>query len=322
VVVWRSGQSPRPLLKRLAVVFGITGFLCFQLYATMMPQAYVVLNQTYATPASGFQMISSAFLTDFFKGLGEGFGAGLWLGVVPFLGVAAYGSFIVFRRNWALAAGLALPLVLLAGLVIMGNLTASPRFFLLGLPLAILSAVLAVFGLVERAPRLVSQPRPVVAAGIAGGVTLVLALASVASLPRYYRMPKQPYRATLAYLQATRRANDLFVFVHNAEKGFRFYGERASLAEGRDFLAARSLAAFDSALTSGKNVVVVTTLERSLALQQPDLHRRIVTGWLRVRRFPATIHDGGTTVWRPRRPNPPEGSDATTSARVFTTSRP
>jgi mannosyltransferase len=323
IVVWRSGRSPVPLVKRLVVVFGITGFLCFQLYATLLPQAYVVLNQTYAAPASGFQMTSRAFAADFLKGLSEGFGAGLWFGVVPFMAVAAYGCLTLLRRNWALALGLALPLALLAGLVMLGNLAASPRFFLLGVPLAFLAAVLAVFGLVDRALRFGSQPRPELTPRIAVALIVLLALASLASLPRYYRIPKQPYRMTLDYLRAERGPNDLFVFVHNAEKGFRFYGARESLTEGRDFVIARTLPAFDAAAATGKDLVVVTTLERSLAIEHPDLQRRIVEGWLPVRRFPATIHDGGTTVWRHRSVRPPrESRDSTSSGRLPSTFRP
>lgn len=320
LLVWRSGSSAIPLVRRLVAVVGIAGFLCFQLYATMLPQAYVVLNQTYAAPSSGFQLTSRAFAADFLKGLSEGFGAGVWVALVPFLAVAAYGSITVLRRNWAIASGLALPLALLAGLVLLGNLAASPRFFLLGLPLACLAAAVAVFGLIEGALRYVSRPRPRLAASLAASAIVLLALASLGSLPTYYRVPKQPYRMTLAYLRAERRPNDLLVFVHNAEKGFRFYGQRDSLSEGRDFMVARTMPAFDAAVATGREVVVVTTLERSLALEHPDIRRRIEEGWQPVRRFPSTIHDGGTTVWRVRPGTP--GLNPGDSTRMSSRLRP
>ena len=194
-----------------------------------------------------------------------------------------------------------MPLALLVGLVALRSLAASPRFFLLGLPLADLAAVLGVFAVVEYALRRGDRLRsPAVASAIAGGIILLVALASVMSLPAYYRTPKQSYRATLDYMRAENRPGELIVLVQNAEQGFRFYSERAHLIEGRDFVALRTLAALEKVRAAGRSLVLVTTLERSLVLEQPDLYSRIVEGWAPVRRFPATIHGGEIRVWRAR----------------------
>lgn len=298
VLAWRSGRAVAPTVRRMVAVFGITGFLGFHLYAAMLVQAYGVLNQTYASPSSGFQVTSRGFLADLLRGLSEGFGGGLWLGLLPFVALAPYGGFKLLRRNWVIATALALPLVLLAGLVAIGGLAASPRFFLLALPVADLAVVLSVFGISEHLGRLTTRRRT--APAIAVALILLVSAASLASLPPYYRVPKQPYRQTLEFVRAQAGGGDLVIFVHNAEKGFRFYSQRAGMVEGRDFVVARSLTAFDAATMTRRGVVVVTTLERSLALEVPDLYRRIRAGWVPQRHFPATIHDGGTTVWRAR----------------------
>jgi hypothetical protein len=312
----RSGRSPRPLLKRLAVVFGITGFLGFQLYVTMMAQAYDVLSRTYASPASGMSVTSRAFISDFVRGVTEGFGPGLWLGVIPVMAIAGWGFIVLVRRKWSLAAGLVMPLVLLAGLVALRSLAASPRFFLLALPLADLAAVLGVFAVVEGAQRAWHRPRsPAVATGIAGGVIVLVALASVTSLPPYYRTPKQAYRAALDYMRAENRPGEIIVLIENAEQGFRFYAARARLTEGRDFVALRTLRALEDVSATGRTPVIVTTLERSLILEQPDLYNRIREGWSLVKRFPATIHDGEISIWRARE-RKPKGQQARLEART------
>ncbi len=54
VVIKRRGVSPLPMFKRLMIVFVITGFLAFQLYAAVVPQMYVFMRSIYADPSAGF----------------------------------------------------------------------------------------------------------------------------------------------------------------------------------------------------------------------------------------------------------------------------
>lgn len=51
IIIKRRGDSPYPLLYRLTAVFGVIGFLVFQLYATFIPQAYV-----YAKPLGAIRL--------------------------------------------------------------------------------------------------------------------------------------------------------------------------------------------------------------------------------------------------------------------------
>jgi hypothetical protein len=132
----------------------------------------------------------------------------------------------------------------------------------------------------------------------------LLAVASVAALPAYYRMPKQAYRAALAYVRAERGPDDVIVLVHTAEQGFRFYAARAGLREGRDFVVVRTVGALDTAVATfgARHLRPVTTFRRALRLGEPALHARLEAGWLPERRFPGTVHDGTIAVWEPRAP--------------------
>ncbi len=295
----RSGEDTAPLVRRLAMVFGVSGLLGLQLYLPISLQAYSVLNQMYRKPAAGMPMTSHAFAADFAKGLTEGLGSGLLIAAFPVVAIAGYGALVLLRRKWTLAGALVLPLGLLAGLIVLGGLAASPRFFLLGLPLAILAVVLGVFALVARAiDRWNRRPSTAVSAAFSAGAIALIALASAASLPAYYRTPKQSYRAALEYMRTENQPGDLIVLIQNAEYGFRFYGTRLNLREERDFVALRTLDAFDEVRTRTRNLVIVTTLERGLRLEEPDLLAEIEQGWMPVKVFPATIHEGEIRIWR------------------------
>jgi hypothetical protein len=295
----RRGRPVGPLLRRGALVFGVTGVLGFQLYATMLPQAYVVINTVYRREASGFSATSGAFLSDLLTGLVEGFGAGWWL-LLPFGALGAYGFFLLLRRQWLLGAGLALPPALTLAVLAARGLSASPRFFLLGLPLADLAVVLGIIGLVGAVAR--RRWTAVARDRLAVGIVAVLALASLAALPRYYRTPKQAYRATLAYLAERRAPGDVIVLVHTAEQGFRFYASRAGLTEGEDFVVVRSVDALDEVVRAhgAGHALLVTTFRRALQTGEPALYARIEAGWSPGRRFPGTVHDGTIAVWEPR----------------------
>jgi hypothetical protein len=282
-------------------VFGAVGLLGFHLYATMMPQAYVVITSTYRGETSGFSPMSGAFLMDLVTGLAEGFQAGWWL-IAPAAALALYGFARLMRRQWMLGAALALPPVLTLAVLVARSLSASPRFFLLGLPLADLAVVLGVAGLARLVIARRWGPRAADWAGAA--IVTVLAVASLAALPSYYRTPKQDYRAALAYLEGQRAPGDVIVFIHNAEQGFRFYATRGGLREGRDFVVVRTVEALDGVVrTHGvQRMRLVTTFQRTLRLGVPALYARIESEWTLGRRFPGTVHDGTIAVWEPRSP--------------------
>ena len=301
LVVKLSGNSPLPLFRRLALVFGITTLLGFQLYALQLPQVIAYVDNSYASPTSGYWLFSTEFVRELARGLSAGFGPGLLLGALPFLLLAGIGFITFVRRQWILAAALVLPVLLTAGLLFLRGLTVSPRFFLLGLPVAVLTAVLTA----ELSTRFVAdklgrgatfQRRATTA------IVLLLSAASLASLGRYYTVPKQSYRASLAYAASERKPGEIVIAIHTAGRGCSYYGEPAGFKEDEDLFLADSLEALERVLSAHnqQGALLITSMPRALHLVHPDMEARIEDGWQVAHTFPATIGDGQISVWRQR----------------------
>jgi hypothetical protein len=178
-----------------------------------------------------------------------------------------------------------------------GGLSFSPRFFLILIPLGILAVMAAAEAPIANFFRTgaspdTSHPRRAAVIGV------LLALASLMSLPRYYEVPKQPYRATLAYLHTIRRPAERVVVVYVAETGFKYYLARAGVRSTQDFAYARTQQEFDSLVAPQRGqVVLVTTLRRVLRADLPGVADRIERDWRPLRNFAGTIGDGDITVW-------------------------
>jgi hypothetical protein len=153
----------------------------------------------------------------------------------------------------------------------------------------------------------------VASARVKGASVAVLTIASLVALVGYYRVPKQSYRDTLAFLEQTRRPGDPVIVFGNAELGFRFYGARAQLRDSADYVYVREPAGVDSLLASRRDrpVYLVFTLGRDIRLREPDFAQRLERDWTRMRVFPATVGDGNITVMRYASP----GDSAAGSAR-------
>jgi mannosyltransferase len=283
-LIRKRGGSGAPLARRLVLVFGITGFVSFQLYATPLPEMYAVITHLYVREATGFAPFSLVFFREIVRGLTSGFG-----GVVPTILVVLIGvGGIVFlvRANWMLAAALGLPPFLTAVFLLARGLSFSPRFFLLLLPLGIVASLAA-----AEAPA-VRHPRRAVLLGA------LLAIASLISLRRYYNTPKQPYRAALAFLEQTRRPGEKFLIIYAAEQGFRYYVPKIATSNRDAYVYVRTQTSFDSVvLLTHANDRVVTTFPRVLRADVPELAHRIEKDWHPQRSLPATIGDGEITIW-------------------------
>lgn len=299
IIVWRRGYFPKRLFQRLVGVFGITAFLAFQLYATVLPRVFVVMQTTYAEQSTGYPGLSLAFFTELVRGVSAGFGSAALWGALPFVALAAFGFIALLRRQWALALALVMPEVLTGLFLIARGFTFSPRFFLLALPLAMLSVVAGLWSLVGVVARYVGKtPRFVPRLGAA--LVLMVAAISAASLPNYYSVPKQSYRASIEYVEATRQPDEIVIVIHLAEWGYRYYGQRYAVREGEAYFFVRSEDALENVLSThaGNGAILVTTFHRALRLEYPKLAARINSGWSVDRAFPATIGDGQIVVWK------------------------
>ena len=140
----------------------------------------------------------------------------------------------------------------------------------------------------------------------------MLALLSAASLTRYYAIPKQPYRAALAYVEQQRRPEDLVLVVYLAELGTRYYGARMYVPLDTRYRFVRTVRELDSALVersaerNAGHLWLVVTFARALQMDLPDLDARLHAGWVEQRKFAGTVGDGGIGVWRERAGATPE----------------
>ena len=225
IIVKQRGSSPIPLLRRLSAVFALLALLGFQLYALILPQAYVMSRVVYTEPSVGFSPFSAEFLNELARELSaglvarQGFGMsiGLILGALPCLVIVGAGFLIIFRRQWALATALALPLLLTAFYLLVSRSFFSPRFFLLGLPLAILSLTQGLFSFADLVSDRLRKSRKIFAPRLATALAMVVCVLSLGLLRQYYSVPKQSYRASIQYLEEIRKPDGIIIAVYLAE---------------------------------------------------------------------------------------------------------
>jgi len=293
----RRHQMPvRPLVTRLGIVFTIAGFLTFQLYATSLPEAYVTITGLYSVHNTTYGAFTADFVHDALRGLSAGFlGAAAAL---VFLVVGAVGFATLVAAAWPVAATLGLTVALAGGLLAARGLTFSPRFFLIGLPLAFLS----IMSLAQAAVTLARRKRALAnGAGsvVIAGVALCIAAVFVASLPRYYRTPKQPYRAAIAYLEKSLQPGDAVAVIFVAETGFRYYVP-GHVRDTAAYRYVRTTAGLDSVFNESpaRRVFLATTLSGITRQYIPDLAKEITACCEEVRVLPGTLGDGDITILR------------------------
>jgi hypothetical protein len=256
---------------------------------------YAVITHLYVKPSTGFAPFSMEFLREIIRGVTAGFGGILPVLVMFIVGIIGIG--ILFRASWLLTAALGLPPLLTSVFLIVGGLSFSPRFFLILIPLgilAIMAAAEAPIASLFRSSSLAGNSHPRRAAVVGA----LVAFASLMSLPRYYATPKQPYRATLAYLETVRQPSEKVVFVYAAEMGFRYYVAKVGVRSPEDYVYTHTREGFDSLVAPERGpVMVVTTLRRVLRAELPVVAARLEQEWRPVRNFAGTIGDGDITVW-------------------------
>ncbi len=304
-VAHRARKSAWPMLARLVAAFGVSGALALNLYAPVLSEISAFMQRTYTQTATGFGLLSGEFFRELGRGLTVGFGPGVWLAAVPVLAAATWGFWLFARKSPLLASSLTLPLVATAAYLLVKGYTFSPRFFILGLPVAVLSIVCLLdwvtMTIARRWPRL---------GGSSTALSLAAAAVSLASafpLLRYYQVPKQDYRGAFADVAFRRRPGDGIIGVYLMKWGFVRYASHFGWREGQDYTLVRSLEAFRAAQARYPRSLVVTTFPRALALEFPDLHREIVDRWRVVAEFPGAVGDGDVQVLElkptPRDPN-------------------
>jgi hypothetical protein len=291
----RAGVAIRPSIVRLGVVWATIAFVCLEVLAIALPEMFVNITAAYIKPSTGFAPASPALTAEVLARLADGFAAGQLLSSLPFFLLSVVGFARLWREHRYVAALLLLPGLLTATLLLARGYTFTPRYFLLWLPLGVIAAAAGIETTIGRLRGLsaVQHRRAVVAA------TAIVGVLSALSLPRYYAVPKQPYRQTLRYVEAIRHRDDLVMAVQPAQYGVRFYGERMHLPLARDYVYVRNVPMLDSVLErrGTRRILLITTLERGATIERPELMARLRAAWVRDTSFDATIGDGQLSVW-------------------------
>lgn len=295
---WRQAGDIAPLVARLVGVYTITGLCCIGVYAVALPDAYLYITSAYTLGQTGASATSNDLARVFVRGVLEGFGPGVVAAAIPFLALATAGFVLLWRRQWAMTALLLLPGVLTALLLAWRGMTFSPRFFLLWLPLAVLTAVVTIDAITARRWRAAPARRALALSSIVTAVAVLSAL----SLVRYYRVPKQPFTATLQYVERVRGADDLVLAIQPSWLGVHYYGEKLHLPLARNYVQIREAATLDSAMAArgARPVRLITTLEHVIEQSRPELMAKVYAGWQRDTTFAATIGGGAISVWSER----------------------
>ncbi len=303
-IILRRGVSPLPLLQRLTVVFGLVGFLAFQMYALILPHALVRMQAKYTGDGGYFSLFSVDLLTELVRGLSAaaGIGSGPLALLILAAGalVAGLGFVSLIRRNWSLTLALSLPVALSLLFIVINGLTFSPRFMLPALPVGIFSVVLGVQVLARFAGQALPQAQRQLLPRLAvTGLVVLIVAVSLLSLKTYYGLPKQAYRASIEYLETQRAPGEVVIVADLAEQGFRYYIRRMGAEAGQDYYFVQSVADLEAvvALNRDGNSYLVTTLPRFLRLRKPDLEARIERDWQLLQSFPGTIGNGQIVIW-------------------------
>ncbi|HEX7251291.1 MAG TPA: glycosyltransferase family 39 protein [Thermoanaerobaculia bacterium] len=302
LVLRRQGARGWPLTRRLLLAWSALGLLCLHLYASVLTQVSAYANTIYRTAAVGYRLFSMEYLQELVRGTAAGFGG---IAIAVALAAAAVGGFGVLlfaRRHFFYAFTLVAPLLATAGFLIVRNLRFSPRFFLWILPVAWIFAVGAGASLAAwlRARNLVgASKRPGFSRAVVPLAAALLAVLSLLSLPTYYRVPKQPNRASLSWVLSRRKPGEPIVAAYLAKWGLRFYGPRQGIVEGEAFFPVSEPGELQKIESDsrGRTIWLLTTFPRALRLEYPELDRYIHEHYREQAHFPATIGDGEISVF-------------------------
>ena len=305
-LIWLISQRKTgrllPMLRRVISVYVILGTLCALVYFSVIQQALSLVSTVYQRDAAvGFQPVSLEFFAELVRSFSLSVSPLLLIAAIPAGLIGLIAAVSLLRRNWTLLVALSLGPVIHFAFSIVQGLAFSPRFLFVLLIPAILvgiEAIRLIAGVFYRPDSNITQKHE--GAKLINRLVWIvgtLGLIGVLALPlrNYYDVPKQPYRTAIAYIESMRDTNQLVVAVDVTEQGFRYYG--GAIAD--DVVYVRSVEALDQAIAQAgeRGTIVVTTLERGLAISAPDLYARIHADWVQAARFRASVGDGDIYVY-------------------------
>ncbi|MGE0126715.1 MAG: glycosyltransferase family 39 protein [Blastocatellales bacterium] len=282
----------RPLIARvnwrLITAWALCASLTLQLHALAMPEFLSTGLHEVSLPSEWTNPLW--VITESVRSLRIGFsGIAVVLCGGAFVGL---GWLSMLKRDWRAGLALVLPAALAGGLMLALGHNLWPRFFFFSMGFALL---IVVRGAME-APRmllaLASGPgRERLAT--AAGLTLMglIILASAATVPRNYRLPKQDFTGARDYVERNRQPGDAVVAVGLAAMDYgRYFATHWSVADEREEL--------EVIRESHSTVWLVYTIPVEVKAYHPDIWRVIEQDFEVVKVFPGTLGGGEVYVCR------------------------
>lgn len=266
----------------------LAGWLTLHVYALTTPQILAFFNQ----PATGPPTDPVAWTTPIWlinetlRNLGVGVAMG-WLGAVGAILFGAYGVRRVWRRDRLLAVTMLLPAVLGGVTMVALGRNLWPRFFFNSFGFVALVAMSGAVGLGEWLAGAWPRGRRLLSVAPA----LLLVVASAATVPRVYRLPKQDYTSARDYVRANVVQGDAVVALHMA-------GEVYSRYYAQEWPGIANLEELTSHRAGDGRTWVLYTLPGYLAAVQQELIETLESEFELMKVFPGTLGDGQIVVRR------------------------
>ena len=287
----------RPDWRTTLLPFAAGGILTLALYAPMLQQIreYFRVPSEMAQSSDATWAIGEAIRV-LRSGLGDQFGVGLLvLGVCAAIGLAGVVSLLKRDRDVALLLTLPAVTVTLGALATSGALY--PRFYFLLAGFLVLIAVRGAFASAGWVMRVTSAKAAAPAEtavrrgdALAMGCVVLLLVASTASLPRNWNVPKQDFEGAMHFVETEAQPGDLITTTDITTEMYRRYYRQ----DWRAVRNAPELEALRDSVT-GK-VWMIYTFPRYLALFDSALEAKVDRECHTERVFPATLGGGEVVV--------------------------
>ncbi len=272
---------------RPLAAWALAGSLTLQVYALALPEFFRSAIHEVSLPSEWLNplWVVREFVLGFSKA---------WFGPLAVAAAVAFvaaGYFSIFRKDWRAAVLMVLPAAL-GGAAMIGlahNLW--PRFFFFSMGFGVLVAVegAMVCGRVLFAARGGQPGRLPYKAGLA--LASLLVVASAATLPRAYSLPKQDFAGARDYVESRRRPGEPVAAVGLAGRAYReYFAPRWS--------APQTQAELEAMRRGAPGMWLVYTLPIEVRAYHPEIWRAIQSDFSVVRVFPGTLNGGEVYVCR------------------------
>ncbi len=245
------------------------------------------------------------------RGLMDGFsGPLIFVGAIIMICGALFlasGWFSYLRQDWPFAIIMVLPGVLIVAVMVALQHNLWPRFVFFCAGFAILIVVRGAFVFPRIFLSLIPPLRTRLhTASTLAGTTLivVMVIASLMSLPRYYTLSKQDYQGAMDYIEQNLESGQAVVSVGLARVA---YGQLYAQDKPRWFTA-ETADELISLRSDHTGLWVVYSLPIHLKEWHPDIWRMLQNDFEQIRVFPGSLRDGNVYVFRQRHDNPGSGT--------------